>query len=49
VTVAKIDLKTAPLSLLKAVAIAIAREIDGGDGEKRDLLEEVFEFIETAK
>lgn len=45
----RVDLKTTKLSLLKAMALSISREIDGGDYSNRDLLEEVFVFIQTAQ
>lgn len=45
----KLDLKTAKLSVLRAMAISISKEIDAGDLSNADLLEEVFVFIQTAR
>jgi hypothetical protein len=47
----KIDLKTAPMSVLRAIALSAARDIDRGedkDGSLRALLEDVFRHIPTA-
>lgn len=48
-TPAKIELKTAPLSVLKAIALGLAREIDDGKKELRDELERVMSYVPTAK
>lgn len=48
----KIDLKTAPLSVLRAIALSAARDIDRGedkDGSLRNLLEDVFKHIPDAR
>lgn len=48
----KIDLKTASLTLLRAIALSAARDIDRGedkDGTLRTLLESVFEHIPNAR
>jgi len=48
----KIDLKTASLTMLRAIALSTARDIDRGqdaDGSLRSLLEQVFTHIPTAK
>lgn len=48
----KIDLKTASLSLLRAIALSTARDIDRGedrDGSLRSLLEQVFVAIPNAR
>lgn len=51
-TAPKIDLATAPWSVLRALALSLARDIDRGednDGSLRDMLERVFCYIPTAK
>lgn len=45
----KLDLKTAPLSVLRALALSIARDIDRGAEDLRDLLEDVIARVQTAK
>lgn len=45
----KIDLKTAPLPILKALALSAARDIDRGQHELRSWLEEVMSYVPTAK
>lgn len=45
----QIDLKSSPFSVLKALAISIAKEIDAGDFSNADLLEEVFVRMRDAK
>lgn len=42
------DLKAAPLSLLTAIAVSLAREIDRGATELRNELETVMALIQTA-
>lgn len=45
----KLDLKTAPLSVLRALALSVARDIDRGKEDLRDLLEEVLALVPAAK
>ena len=45
----KLELRTAPLSLLSAVALSLARDIDAGKKELREELERVMAYIPTAK
>lgn len=48
----KIDLKTTTLSVLRALALSLARDIDRGedrDGSLRAMLEDVFTYIPTAR
>lgn len=45
----KIDLKTASLSVLKALALSAARDIDRGQHELRAFLEEVLSYVPAAK
>ena len=45
----KIDLKNAPFSLVKAIALSLARDIDRGQHELREALEEAMDFAKTAK
>lgn len=45
----KLDLKTATVPLLRALAMSIAREIDHGKDDLRDLLEDVLARVQTAK
>lgn len=42
------DLKTAPVSLLAALALSLARDIDRGATELREELETVMALIPTA-
>lgn len=42
------DLKTAPLSLLVALALSLARDIDRGATELRSELESIMALIPTA-
>jgi hypothetical protein len=49
VTGAQIKLETAPLSILKALALGLAREIDQGKQELREELERVMSYVPTAK
>ncbi len=44
----KLDIKTAKLSVLKALALAIARDIDAGKTELRAMLEEIMSQIPRA-
>ncbi len=46
---AKIDLKNAPFSLVKAIALSLARDIDRGQHGLRDELERVLNYARTAK
>lgn len=48
-TGAKIKLETAPLQVLKALALSLAREIDNGNRAAIDELERVMSLIPTAK
>lgn len=48
-TPAKIKLETAPLCVLKALALGLARDIDDGKKELRDELELVMSYVPTAK
>ncbi len=45
----KIDLKNAPLPLLKALALSLARDIDRGSTELREELERIMSYVPTAK
>lgn len=45
----KLDLKTATVPLLRALAMSIAREIDRGAEDLRGLLDEVIARVQTAK
>lgn len=45
----KINPKTAPLSVLKALALSLARDIDRGKHDLRDYLEEVLALVPAAK
>lgn len=42
------DLKTAPLSLLEALALSLARDIDRGATELREELESVMALVPNA-
>lgn len=47
----KLDLKTATLATLRALALSVARDIDRGedqDGTLRQELERIFEYVPTA-
>lgn len=46
---AKLDLKTASFGVLRAVAIQLARDIDAGEDDKRDMLAQVFALIRGAR
>jgi hypothetical protein len=46
---AKIDLKNAPFSLVKAIALSLARDIDRGQHNLRDELERVLSYAPDAK
>lgn len=43
------DLKKEPLSVLEALALSVARDIDRGDRDLKPLLERIFDAIPTAK
>ena len=43
------DLKKEPLSVLKALALSVARDIDNGQRDLQPVLERIFEAIPTAK
>lgn len=45
----KVNPETAPLSVLKALAMSLARDIDRGAGELRDELEHIMRLIPDAK
>lgn len=45
----KIDYKNAPLSLIKAIALSLARDIDRGQHDLHDELERVLFYARTAK
>lgn len=45
----KINPATAPLSVLKALAMSLARDIDRGATELREELERVMSYVPTAK
>lgn len=45
----KLDLRTATVPLLRALAMSIAREVDQGKDDLRDLLEDVLARMQTAK
>lgn len=48
----KLDLKTATLATLKALAMSVARDIDRGedrDGTLRQELERIFTYVPTAR
>lgn len=44
----KIDLKNAPFSLVKAIALSLARDIDRGQQELREELERVMSYAFSA-
>jgi hypothetical protein len=46
---AKIDLKHAPFSLIRAIALSLARDIDRGQTELREELERVLSYAFNAK
>lgn len=48
-TAIKINYQTAPLSVLKALALSLARDIDQGRKDLRDELERVMSYVPTAK
>lgn len=48
-TAIKINYATASLSVLKALALSLARDIDRGASELRDELERVMSYVPTAK
>lgn len=48
-TAAKIKLETAPFSVVRAIALSLARDIDRGATELRDELERVMNFAKTAE
>lgn len=43
------ELKSAPFSLVKAIALSLARDIDRGHSELRSELELVLDYAKTAK
>lgn len=43
------DLKKEPLSVLEALALSVARDIDRGQYDMKPLLERIFDAIPTAK
>lgn len=43
------DLKNLPFTLLAALAIALSRDIDRGDDDKRDALMLVWKYIPGSK
>lgn len=45
----KVDYKTAPLSVLKAIALSLARDIDQGKRDLCEELERVMAYVPTAK
>ena len=45
----KINLKDAPFSLVKAIALSLARDIDRGQEDLRDELERVISYAFEAK
>jgi len=45
----KRDLRSLPFFTLSVIAMAMARDIDDGDEDKRPLLEDVFEAIRRPK
>lgn len=45
----RIDLKTAPLSVLRALALSAARDIDRGQHDLRDFLEHILAHIPNAQ
>jgi hypothetical protein len=49
VTGAKIKLETASYSILKALALSLARDIDAGNGAALNELERVMSLIPNAK
>lgn len=45
----KVDYQTAPLSVLKALALSLAREIDQGKRDLREELERVMSYVPDAR
>lgn len=48
-TAIKVNPETAPLSVLKALALSLARQIDQGANDLREELERVMRLIPDAK